>query len=205
MPLQPGPAATVADLRAAQERHELVRTELPRIRAAGVMWRNGLGALLAALVSFGLLKGRSDVSQLQPTWAAAVGIVLLTAILAGAIGALSLLRAAHGSPAVTMTRRLPPRVIAEHLEALASAAALQRGIRMTLLCTALLVAAVAATWYGPVREQPVLEVGTPTGPLCGKVVRLDAGTLTIETSAGEVTVNLDRATTMRPLERCPAG
>lgn len=70
--LTPGRPATAADLRAAQERDELLRTELPRVRQAATAWRNGLGALLAGLVGFGLIKGRSDVRELATGWAAAV-------------------------------------------------------------------------------------------------------------------------------------
>src|SRR5512142_960470 len=98
--------ATGHDLRAAQQQQRLLKTELPRVREAATAWRNGLGALLAALIGFGLVKGRSDVGQLAPGWAAAVGVVLLLALAAGAIGALLLLRAAHGSARATDTRDL---------------------------------------------------------------------------------------------------
>jgi len=202
--LSPGPApATPADLRAAQERDRLLRTELPRVREAATAWRNGLGALLAALVGFGLVKGRSDVSQLDPAWAVAVGVGLLLALIAGAVGALLLIRAAHGIPVVTPVRKILARRAADHMEALSAAKALTAGIVLTLTCAALLVGAVATTWYGPPRDKPAVEVTTPDGTVCGRVVRTAAGTMTLDTAAGEVPVELARASAIRAVTACP--
>ncbi|WP_327398223.1 hypothetical protein [Streptomyces phaeochromogenes] len=44
--------------------------ELGRVREVAVAWRIGLGAILAGLVGFGLIKGRSDVGQAAPQRAA---------------------------------------------------------------------------------------------------------------------------------------
>ncbi len=159
--IRPGRPADPADLLRAQEREQLLRTELPTVRTAAVAWRNGLTGLLAALVGFSLIKGRSDVSTLAPGWAAMVGILLLLALAAGAGGAVALLRAAHGRPAAIAQHTLPVRSVVEHLEALVSAKALKYGIVMTLSCAALLAAAVGATWYGPTRT------ATPGPPTCG--------------------------------------
>ena len=150
--LRPGPAATARDLQAAQERETLRRSELARVRAAATAWRNGLAGLLAALAGFGLVKGRSDINELAPVWAGAVGVILLLALLTGAAGALSLIRALSGRPRLVDVGRLPSRAHAEHVEAVASAKALRRGIALTLACATLLVAAVGATWYGPGRR-----------------------------------------------------
>ncbi|MEU9780344.1 hypothetical protein AB0H92_05050 [Streptomyces phaeochromogenes] len=72
--------------------------ELGRVREVAVAWRNGLGAILAGLDGFGLIKGRSDVGQAAPQWAVTAGLLLLAALVAGGLGALNLLRAAHGRP-----------------------------------------------------------------------------------------------------------
>jgi hypothetical protein len=72
--LRPGPSATPADLRAAQERERLLRSELPRVRAAAAAWRNGLAGLLAALAGFGFIKGQSDL--VFPSFAMSEGLVL---------------------------------------------------------------------------------------------------------------------------------
>ncbi|MGW6202633.1 hypothetical protein ACWF9B_03145 [Streptomyces sp. NPDC055089] len=201
--LSPGPApATPGDLRAAQERDRLLRAELPRVREAALAWRNGLGVLLAGLIGFGLVKGRSDISQLASAWAAAVGFLLLAALIAGTAGALLLVRAAHGSPLRAPARNPQPARIADHIEALAAAGALRLGVLATVSCTLLLVAAVGTTWYGPAREKPSILVQTPTGPVCGAVVRLDRGVLVLKTAGGEQRVNMRTAKGLASVDAC---
>ncbi|MER6348753.1 hypothetical protein ACWC10_04640 [Streptomyces sp. NPDC001595] len=200
----PGPArATPADLLRAQHRERLLRDELPRVREAATAWRNGLGVLLAGLGAFGLVKGRSDVGQLASAWSVAAGALLGGALLAGATGALLLLRAAHGRPAVLPVGELPPHPIAERREAGAAARALRIGIACTLGCATLLVTAVGITWYGPGRTGPRLTVVTPSGSLCGSVIRAGGGTLELATPLGEMTVRLDEVQALRPVAACP--
>jgi len=201
--LSPAGPATEADLRAAQERERLLAAELPRVREAATAWRNGLGGLLAALVGFSLIKGRSDISQLAGSWAVWVGILLLAALIVGAAGALLLIRAANGRPSVVPARELLSRNTADHIEAVTAAGALRRGIALTLCCAALLVAAVGATWYGPARDKPVLQITVPGGTVCGSVVALSDGNLTLKTAAGEVTTDLAKASAVQALARCP--
>ncbi|MEV1110640.1 hypothetical protein AB0I95_18695 [Micromonospora sp. NPDC049751] len=149
--LRPGPPATVADLRGAQQLAGLLRGELERVRAAALAWRNGLGGLLVALVGFSLIRGRSDVTTLAAGWGALVGLLLLAALAAGVAGALALLRAAHGPLTVTPVAALPPAPLADHREAMAAVRSLRVGVGLVLLCTTLLVAAVGVTWYAPGR------------------------------------------------------
>jgi hypothetical protein len=203
--LRPAGRASEADLRAAQERERLLTAELPRVREAAAAWRNGLGGLLVALVGFGLIKGRSDISQLAGSWAAWVGILLLAALIAGAAGALLLIRAANGRPSVVPAHKLRSRRAADHNEAVAAARALRRGIALTLGCAALLVAAVGATWYGPGLDKPVLQITNPGGTICGSVVALSHDNLTLKTAAGEVTTDLEEASAVQALARCPAA
>jgi hypothetical protein len=206
--LGPAGRASEADLRAAQERERLLTAELPRVREAATAWRNGLGGLLIALVGFGLIKGRTDVSQLAGSWAAWVGILLLAALIAGAAGALLLIRAANGRPSAVPAHKLRSRSAADHIEADAAARALRRGIALTLCCAALLVAAVGATWYGPGLDKPVhkpvLQITNPSGTFCGSVVGLSHDNLTLKTAAGEVTTDLEEASAVQALARCPA-
>ena len=95
------------------------------------------------LLGFGLIKGRSDIGQLERGWAVAVGWLLLLSLLIGAVGALALLHAAHGRPRVISLEEVLPGQLADHDEARRAARRLRQGIVMTLACTALLVAAVA--------------------------------------------------------------
>ena len=149
--LRPGPAATVHELHTAQALDALRRTELARVRAAAASWRNGIGGLLAAVAGFGIVKGRSDIGELTPPWARAVGVLLLAALVIGTVGALSLIRAATGRPRMLPVHEFHSPAYHEHVEAVLSVRALRRGIALALAGAALLVAAVAATWYGPAR------------------------------------------------------
>jgi hypothetical protein len=196
--LSAGRIATAADLQAARERERLLLAELPRVREAATAWRNGLGGLLAALVGFSLIRGRSDIGELAQRWAALVGILLLAALIAGAVGALLLIRAANGRPFVASTHQLLSRTVADHLEALAAAAALRRGIALTLTCAALLTAAVGATWYNP-----AVLVITPSGTICGSVVRVSHNNLTLNTAVGEVTTSMVSISAIQPVASCP--
>jgi hypothetical protein len=202
--LGPAPRGTDADLQVAQERDQLLSAELPRVRDAATAWRIGLGGLLTALVGFGLIKGQSDITQLAVPWAAAVGIVLLAAVIAGAGGALLLIRAANGRPAATPWAKLRLRGVADHEEAVVAAAALRRGIALTLTCAALLVAAVGLTWYGPERGPPMLEITTPTAILCGSPAGITHGNMTLTTAGGAVTADLAQASAIQAVSQCPA-
>jgi hypothetical protein len=191
------------DLRRAQLRQELLSSELPRVRAEAAAWRNGLGVLLAALVSFGLIKGRSDLSSLAGGAADAVGVLLLLAVLAGAAGALLLLRASFGKPSVVDVNALPAPQFFTHQEALDTARALLAGIVMTLACAALLVGAVATTWYGPPSAGPSLVVDTGTESVCGSVFGVSDGILILDTSTGTRAIRLAGLTSMTPVSACP--
>jgi hypothetical protein len=190
-------------LHRAQDRQQLLSTQLHRIRANALAWRNGLGAVLAALIGFSLIKGRSDITQLDPRWAVLAGLALVAAFTVGAMAALSLLRAAHGRPWLSKVDELLPGVLGDHQETVAAGRALLRGVVLALVCTVLLVIAVALTWYGPPREGPMLEVRTAEGTFCGTAIRTDAGVLSLRTGAGEVRVDLGEARSLRPVGQCP--
>ncbi|WP_280876352.1 hypothetical protein [Streptomyces pseudovenezuelae] len=175
------------------------------MREAALAWRNGLAALLAALLGFSLVKGRSDVGQLTDRWAAAVGLLLLAALVCGGFGATQLLLAAHGRPRVVDLASAPPRALQEQQEAVDAARQLRRGIALTLLCTALLVTAVAATWYGPAEETGLMRFDSPGAKVCGTVRRVAEGEVLVKTSDGEVAVPLSTLLSMAPVTDCPKG
>ncbi|MFD3374555.1 MULTISPECIES: hypothetical protein [unclassified Streptomyces] len=205
----PGPAATPADRAAARHRRQLVRQELPRVREAAAAWRTGLAALLVGMVGFGLIKGRSDIRELATPYDIVVGCLLLLTLATGTLGAVLLLRAAHGRPAATVVQQTPPGVLAwgeealDHQETLRAAKALTRGVVLTVLCAAALTATVAVTWYGPDKSEPRVEVVTPDGGFCGSPRGVTDGRMLLRTPAGEVTVRLDEALTVRAVESCP--
>ncbi|MFD9356014.1 hypothetical protein [Streptomyces sp. NPDC060031] len=206
---RPGPAGAPADRMAARRGRRLLHEELPRVRESALAWRNGLGALLAGLMGFGLLKGRTDVGALAAPYGAVVGALLLCALLSGVGGAVLLLRSAHGRPAASALPEPAPGtlpagpVTAGHAEALRAARALTRGVLATLGCAALLTAAVALTWYGPPKDSPRIAVTTPSGSSCGEPLRTADGRLVLGTEAGEVAVDLSAAVMLRAVTSCP--
>ncbi|MGW2571655.1 hypothetical protein [Streptomyces sp. NPDC001537] len=199
---RPGPPATTTDLRRAQYRDSVVRSELRRVRTAALAWRNGLGALLAGLVGFGLVKGRSDVSTLAGPVAAMVGLLLLLALTSGTVGALKLLHAAHGRPRVVALNALLPEAVAQHRDALDAARNLRQGIVATLVCVALLVVAVAVTWYGPAKGDPLLRLTTSDTTVCGSAARVTARGMVLMTGEGEVIIPLGTVRSVTPVETC---
>ncbi|MER8061166.1 hypothetical protein GTY81_16200 [Streptomyces sp. SID8366] len=208
--VRPGPPATPADRRAGRLTTELLAGELARARAAALAWRNGLAALFAGLLGFGLVKGRTDVGKLAPPYDALVGGALLLCLVFGTLGALLLLRAAHGAPiGVRLPAGVPAAATAlhlgDHMETRRTVRALTRGVVLTIGCGAMLVTGVALTWYGPGKDGPRILVRTPSGDVCGEPVRADAGRLLVRTDTGEVTVRLDRAESLAAVDACPPG
>ncbi|KNE82189.1 hypothetical protein ADZ36_12505 [Streptomyces fradiae] len=198
------PATTPAQRRRARERTRTLRAELPRVRAAAASWRNGLGALLAGLLGFGLIQGRSDVGELARPWGLTAGGLLAGALLAGLAGALCLMRAAHGTYRTTSPTAHTSQAAADHQETLVAAGRLLWGIRCALLCVLLLAAAVGTTWYGPGKDSALLRVDTPSESVCGSVLRLDDGKARLLTKDGQVTLALPKGSVVRPVDKCPA-
>ncbi|MFD6420994.1 hypothetical protein [Streptomyces sp. NPDC060198] len=200
----PAGQAGPRDLLAAQERHRLAREALPRIRAAATGWRNAAGVLMAGLVGFGLVKGRTDVGQLEQTWGTVVGVLLLAALVCGAGGAYLLNRAAHGPLGSVPAGGRATRSAIEHRETVKALSAVRRGIALSLGCAVLLVAAVGATWYGPAAKEPALEVTSPgTSSVCGSVTRVARGTIWLKSGKTTVEIPLAEVTRLRTVEACP--
>ncbi|WP_330440509.1 hypothetical protein OHB44_09985 [Micromonospora sp. NBC_00821] len=203
--IEAGPPAKPADRHAARNMRALLADELPRVRAGALAWRNGLGALLAGLIGFGLIKGRTDVSHLAPRYAAVVGALLLTALVVGGAGALLLLRAAHGRPGPTPlspTSGADPLDLARDAEVADSMQALRRGVVAVFACAALLTAAVGVTWYGPEKRQ-LVEVQLTTGARhCGQIVSLAQNRLILKTSRGQIAVELAQADGLAVVDSC---
>jgi hypothetical protein len=209
--LQAGNPFTQANRRTAEFTLDVVKDELPRVRAAALAWRNGVGGLLAGLIGFGLIKGRSDIGDLAPTYAAVVGVLLALALLSGLIAALLLLRAAHGRPGPVKIRRLLRRTTRtasdrgapDHRETVLSARSLLAGVILAILCLTFLSAAVGTIWYGPPTEKPRIKATTAGDETCGEVVRAKNGILTLKREDGvQVDVPLKDMTALQAVVDC---
>lgn len=205
-----GPKAEPRDREAAKAIRDLLAEELNRVRAGALAWRNGLGALLAGLIGFGLIKGRSDITQLVPPYAAIVGCLLLIALTAGTASAVLIMRAAHGRPYALALRKVinstvaSPAEAARQTEANASERALRWGVILCICCLALLTGAVGLTWYGPSKSFINVRLSNGTQQ-CGEIMSLSASMLRLKTSWGQVTVNLTQADGMATVDSCPTS
>lgn len=194
---QPGQSAKQISDEAARRRQR-AEVELELTRARATSWAKGVGALLAAGLAFGLVKGRSDISDLSPGVAALVGLLLLAATAVAVIAVHHLFRAAYG--------RLEPEWpgATEHELAVEVMADLRAGLRWALVGTSLLLGAVGLTWYGPAADGPRLKVVDAAGTAwCGEPVRTSAGTVTLEVEGHEVRVGLGTAVQIRAVNICP--
>lgn len=201
--LSPGPKGGPEDALAGHERQLVLRQELVRVRAAAVAWRNGLAGLVAALLSFGLIRGRTDVGRLAAPWGVVVGALLLVALTLAGVATFWLLRAANGRPTLTPSARLLTGPAGDHPVAVAALRDLRRGMLGAAVCAGLLVAAVGTTWYGPDRAAEKLRVVVPGATWCGEVTGVDQGRLSLSTSDGRVTVDLAQVLAVKPVGSCP--
>ncbi|MER5599707.1 hypothetical protein [Streptomyces sp. NPDC002265] len=201
--LTAGGSADAAVGASARQRHNALRTELPRVRAAALAWRNGVAGLLAGLVGFSAIRGRSEIDKVATPWDVVAGGLLLGALTVGVAGALWALRACHGPTRSTPVDSTTSAVTQDHVIAEAALLDLRRGIAGTLLCGALLVGAIAVTWYAPARSDPRLRLQIPGAVVCGTNAGTDHGTLTLDTDAGPVRVNLAQALTIQAVATCP--
>lgn len=202
--LQPASPPSTAEAARAREDERRLRDELVRIRAAALAWRNGLAGLLTALLGFSLIKGRSDVTSLEPWAATVVGLLLGMAAVAGAFAATKLLRSAHGRPVVRERSSDESLKLSDHQETIASAEALVQGTIFTFVVAALLIIAVALTWFGPSRSKPVVLVVNldNSGFVCSEKVMALGGALVAEKGVpGKV--ELANVGSIRGAAECP--
>ncbi|MCZ0986027.1 hypothetical protein O1M54_10860 [Streptomyces diastatochromogenes] len=187
----------------------VAQRELARAREAALAWRNGLAALFVGLLGFGLIKGRTDVGKLASPYDALVGGAAAVPGVRHARRAAAAPGGARGTRRVRLPAGVPAAATAlhlgDHMETRRTVRALTRGVVLTIACGAMLVAGVALTWYGPEKDGPRILVRTPSGDVCGKPVRTDAGRLLVKTDTGEVTVRLAQAEALAAVDDCPGA
>lgn len=182
----------------ATRRRKHLEKELELTRERATSWAKGIGALLATALAFSLVKGRSDITDLAPGAASAVGALLLGALLVAGVAVHFLFRAAYG--------RLRPVLpeTSDHELAIETMADMRIGLRLAVAGTTMLVAAIGLTWYGPAAAGPQLQVVDSGGESwCGDPIRTVDGVLTLAASGQEVNVDLTTAVQIRSLTLCP--
>ena len=98
----------------------------------------------------------------------------------------------------------PSLALAEHEEAVDSAKALEQGIRLTFTVAAVLIAAVALTWFGPATGKPVVVVANldNSGLVCAeKIGTRDSAVVAEKGLPGRI--ELAKVGTIRAADECP--
>lgn len=196
MSFDPGPSAHQIREEALRRRKAL-DGELALARGRATSWAKGVGALLATGLAFGLVKGRSDLTDLAPGFAVAVGVLLILAIAVAAVAAYFLFRAAYGRLGAA-----PPE-ITDHTLVVQTMADLRIGLRWAVAGVTALLLSVGLTWYGPAAEGPRLNVVDADGASwCGQPVRTSSGVLTMKIDGQEVRLDMTEAVQITPVASC---
>jgi hypothetical protein len=210
--LAPHHGATPQQRQDALNTYRVVSQELPAIRAMADSWRKGLAGLLAAVVGFTLIRGRTDLTQLQPCYAITVAVLLGLTLVVGGFAAYQILGAAHGWPRpipINPGKRSDDTTVTpltSHDVAMKSLSGLRQGMTAAVISAILLVAAIAITWFGPGKQPAGLLVTDSSGTItCGTVKQTDNGRVTLQTSAGAVVVDLTGAKHVAAVDDCPAS
>lgn len=154
---------------------------MPRVRQAAHDWRNGAGALVAGILSFSLIKGKSDLAEVAEGWAVFAGALLALSLLLGLSASFLILRASHGLPLFISVDNAQTSEVREYLEAIRSTGYLRLGIKVLTASLFSLAFSVAVVWYAPEREQDKLVLATPAGSVCGTILMSAEGSITILT------------------------
>lgn len=199
IPMTQPQGASAQQIRERDARRRKARdAELALTRGRATSWAKGIGALLAAGLAFSLIKGRSDLTGLGPVFAAGVGAALLVALVLAAVSAYFLFRAAYGR-----LEAIPPETT-DHTLAVQTMKDLRVGLVLAAVGTAVLIAGVGLTWYGPAADGPLLQAVDGTGTSwCGEPSRTVDGRLTLKTGGQEVVIDLTKVSQIRAVTACP--
>ncbi|SNT66243.1 hypothetical protein SAMN05421812_13524 [Asanoa hainanensis] len=147
--VRPGPVGTPLTRWRAERLQELRRTELEHIRKQGEQWRTGLAGFITVVLTAALVSGRTLIAGHRPGTQAAIGILMLTAVLATASGIFLSTRAAHGFPARPRRLTIDNLVLDDRRAARRSARDLRAAILTAGSGLLLFIAAIAVVWFGP--------------------------------------------------------
>ncbi|WP_176460623.1 hypothetical protein [Rhodococcoides fascians] len=180
------------------QRDRLQSAELALTRERAANWSKGIGALLVAALAFSLIKGRDDLTGLDPKWAIGVGGCLATATVIAAFAAYKLFRASYG-PLKPLKSE-----VTDHQEATSTMHALMCGLVATAFAFIALLAAVALTWYGPDAEGPKMAVTDDGGIVwCGEPTKTGSGDLTLQVKGQQMKFDLDTISRLDVADSCP--
>ncbi|WP_298462590.1 hypothetical protein [uncultured Cellulomonas sp.] len=201
----PGAAGTAASRARAEHAQEQQDRELELLRQHAANWRNGLVGLVGLITGAGLIKGRESIVGIVPGGQVAVGTLLLAAVVAGVAGTLLSLRAAYGFPRsreVDATWRDVRRN--QHARARAAARDLRAAVVLAVVTLALLVGAVAVTWYAPRAPLAFVEVTDDDGVVtCGTLQGAGDGAVVLAVHGAERRISVQDVGALRLRSDCP--
>jgi hypothetical protein len=148
--IEAGPPSTPQSRLLAEEKRQQIPDELARVRAQAEQWRNGLAGITALFTAAGLFSGQRTVAALAMEARVWAGCAVIASIVTAAIGLYLSMSAAFGIPA----RRpgaagMAQAVIGELRLLRRTVRALHGAMVCAFISLALMLAALAVTWYGP--------------------------------------------------------
>ncbi|MEU5567699.1 hypothetical protein [Micromonospora musae] len=196
---------SVDRLRWAEKAQELRFTQLDVVRRQAESWRTGLTGVTALLGAVLIIKGRSDLADLEVQYKVALLGLFGLALAALLTATLLAVRATSGAPGDEVL------LASEDLErwTRVEVRAAQRAIGWARLLTVMGVVAVAAgaclMGIAPARpaKGELATVHTPSGDYCGQLAEFAPGTLKISGKSGYYLVPLGSVVRVEPAAHCP--
>jgi hypothetical protein len=193
---EPAAGPTAESLRDRDRWRELTDQSLAGTQAAAEKWRTGLAAFVTLATGGLLLKGPDAASSLTTGWLIPLSVLALGGLLA-AIGGLWLaLLAAAGTPAKLNLAEVTAKYGGVRQFEVASALGASVQLRWARFLVAgsllLFVGAIGTWWWAPaVSASPsMIQVSTPAGPICGTLVGMSGGAVTVLPPTSSVPVKL---------------
>ena len=203
-PVVAGGAATADQVAQARAVATAAADELGDVRAAATKWQTALAGLAGGITVFSLLKDRSSVAGLAAPFGVVAGVLLGLALLTSVTSGVFAMRAAFGLPRLVRTANWRPAAD-DHSRAREARILLRRAIAGTVLTLVFLAATLAVTWYAPTRGTALRVAAADGETVCGEVVRVGPGGVTLKTDVGERIVPLAGAQGLQPVPSCTAA
>lgn len=148
--VEAGPPSTPQSRLLAEEKRRQVTDELTQLRAQAEQWRNGLAGITALFTTAGLFTGQSAVAGLAMEARIWAGGAIIASISAAAIGLYLSMSAAFGLPVRRLGAAGMTQAVFGELRLLRrTVSALHGAMVCAFVSLALMLTALAITWYGP--------------------------------------------------------
>lgn len=184
---------------------ELSFSQLDIARKQADTWRTGLATLTTLLTGVLVIKGREDVSALTLPFQVVVAVLLGLALILLLTATIWVSRALAGPPGdeVLLTGETLEEWTRDEVHKVSSA--LHWVPRMAAASVLLVAAAVAFTWFSPVRAastQPLVQVEDRSGQTCGALIGSAENQLVIGTATSTTVLSFSDLISLNPVATC---